>query len=237
MKVLVTGANGFIGKNLIAHLKERKDVQILIQTKADSLSDFSDKIKAADFIFHLAGINRPLSESEFKTGNSDFTAILSNEVLATGRQIPIVFSSSIQAERDNLYGKSKRDAEDFLKSLSQKTGNPIFIYRLPNVFGKWCRPNYNSVVATFCYNIAHDLPIQVNDPNAPVQLVYIDDVVSSFLKLLDLRVHHDVEPIYNITVGQLSDQLRAFKDKSELPKTDLARALYSTYISYVEETK
>jgi UDP-2-acetamido-2,6-beta-L-arabino-hexul-4-ose reductase len=201
VKVLVTGANGFIGKNLIVHLRERKNIEILVHTKEDPLESLAGKVFASDFIFHLAGVNRPVAEAEFTTGNVGLTNTLCQAIQSSGRKIPVIFSSSIQAERDNPYGKSKSEAESALLSLSKKLENPVFIYRLPNVFGKWCKPNYNSVVATFCHNIAHDLPIQVNDPKASMQLVYIDDVISSFLKLLDgfskeEASFQEVQPVY-----------------------------------------
>ena len=236
MKVLVTGSNGFIGKNLISKLSDRLNIEILPHTKTDPLESLSSKVLESDFIFHLAGINRPMTESEFTIGNVDLTVSLCQAVQASGRLIPIVFSSSIQAERDNPYGKSKVGAENALKLLSKKTGNPVVIYRLLNVFGKWCKPNYNSVVATFCYNITNDLPIQINDPNAQMQMVYVNDVVSSFINLLDKKLgpsilFEEVKPVYGLTLGELEKHLRAFK-KGNIGTTALEHALYSTYISY-----
>lgn len=240
MKVVVTGAQGFIGKNILVHLRERADVQIVPFVRGDSLTSLPEKIKDADFIFHLAGINRPKNDAEFIEGNCELTRALCNAVKASGRSIPIIYTSSIQAERENAYGSSKLMAEEVLLALSRETGTPTYIYRLPNVFGKWCKPNYNSAVATFCYNVAHDLPIKINDPSSLIPLVYVDDVITDFLRVMDQRPGHgyrDVSPVYDITVGELARQLYEFKDS----RTSLAmapvgkgliRALYSTYISY-----
>jgi len=241
MKVLVTGANGFIGTNLLIHLRERKDVEILTFLKGDHLQALAEKVAAADFIFHLAGTNRPQTEEEFTEGNVDLTRALCEAIQATGRSVPIVYTSSIQAQRDNAYGISKRMAEDALRALGAATGTPTYIYRLPNVFGKWCRPNYNSAVATFCHNIVHGLPIQINDPRAEIQLVYVDDVIADFLRVMDSRPatedYEGVQPVYSITVGDLAEQLHAFKDSRkslviEPVGAGLTRALYSTFITY-----
>ena len=191
---------------------------------------------------HLAGINRPQDPAEFTTGNAGLTRALCNAVQATGRSIPVIYSSSIQAERDNDYGTSKREAEEVLLALNEANGNPVYIYRLANVFGKWARPNYNSAVATFCHNIARDLPVQINDPDAVINLVYVDDVIASFLSLLGGEPQSgpfvEVEPVYQITVGELASQLNRFKATrenliTEPVGTGLVRALYSTYVSYL----
>ena len=184
MKVLVTGANGFIGKNLIVQLQEKEDIQILSFSRENPKEDLKMLVDQADFIFHLAGINRPLSESEFYEGNSDLTSYLCECILETQRQIPVIFSSSSQAMNESTYGKSKKLAEDTLIDLHSKTGNPITIYRLPNVFGKWSKPNYNSVVSTFCNNIILGKSIDIHDPKIILNLVYIDDVISSFMSSL-----------------------------------------------------
>ena len=242
MKVLITGANGFIGKNLVAHLQERKDVEVLRFCHEDDISSLDGLVNEVDFIFHLAGINRPKSVDEFKTGNTDLTKVLCASVAASGRNIPVVYTSSIQAELDNAYGSSKRDAEHALTALSAEHGVDVHVFRLPNVFGKWARPNYNSAVATFCHNIVNDLPISINDANAKISLVYIDDVVSSFIAVMDGKYPVGstavVEPIYSISVGELSSVLYAFKESRESMITErvgtgLVRALYSTYLSYV----
>lgn len=240
MKVVVTGAQGFIGKNILVHLRERADVQIVPFVRGDSLSSLPEKIKDADFIFHLAGINRPKNDAEFIEGNCELTRALCNAVKDSGRTIPIIYTSSIQAERENPYGSSKLMAEEALLALTRETGTPTYIYRLPNVFGKWCKPNYNSAVATFCYNVAHDLPIKINDPTSLISLVYVDDVIADFLRMLYQRPEHgyrEVSPVYEITVGELARQLYEFKESRislEMAPVGngLIRALYSTYISY-----
>lgn len=250
MKVLVTGANGFFGKNLQLHLAERKDVQVLCFTRDDDVAKLPTLLQGVDFVFHLAGVNRPQDPAEFASGNVDLTRALCKAVgavaEATGKKIPIVYTSSTQADRDNAYGVSKLGAENALFELQRGYGVPVHIFRLPNVFGKWCKPNYNSAVATFCHNIARDLPIQVNDPAAPVTLVYVDDVVTRFLQLMDgadAAVGADgfasVAPLYTTTVGELARQVQAFKDSrttlmTERVGTGLVRALYSTYVSYLQ---
>lgn len=245
MKVLVTGANGFVGKNLLVRLKEEGIVYDTF-VRSDSESDLISKVSSCDFIVHLAGVNRPQNESEFKEGNTDLTQSIINVLADKGLTTPIIYTSSIQAERDNPYGVSKKLAESALAAFSESSGTLVFNYRLPNVFGKWCKPNYNSAVATFCYNTINDLPIQINDPSAVINLVYIDDVVNEFIsviKSVDAGKEYSsgvaVSPVYEITVGGLVKQLKAFKDSKssgivERVGTDLTRALYSTYISYFQ---
>jgi UDP-2-acetamido-2,6-beta-L-arabino-hexul-4-ose reductase len=203
-----------------------------------------------DAILHLAGENRPADEMAFARVNTELTSELCNairnEFNISGRHIPFVLASSIQAERDNPYGRSKLAAEQEVLALAQTTGNPCVVFRLPGVFGKWCRPNYNSVVATFCHNLARNLPIQVNDPSTPVRLVYVDDVTSALLAALDEpRIGCEqatVEPEYNISIGELAEQIRAFGSCrtsliSERVGTGLTRALYATYVSYLPDEK
>ncbi len=242
MRVLVTGANGFIGKNLQMHLRERGGVEIVPFTREHSEADLPGLLEGVDWIFHLAGINRPQDPKEFVTGNANLTQALCNSVKETGRKIPIVYTSSIQVERNNDYGTSKRAAEEALLELNRSSGSPVYIYRLPNVFGKWAQPNYNSAVATFCHNIARDLPVQINDPQVLIKLVYIDDVVDSFVALLDgveqPMPFAEVNPVYEISVGELADQLQRFKATrdnliTEPVGTGLTRALYTTYVSYL----
>lgn len=242
MKVLITGANGFVGQNLIAHLGERSDVEVLRFTRDDSLASLAGLVAQADFIFHLAGVNRPQDPQEFQAGNTDLTRALCEAVKASGRQVPVLYTSSSQAELDNPYGSSKRGAEQVLLDLESAHGSAVHLFRLPNVFGKWARPNYNSAVATFCNNIARDLPIQINDPHAQINLVYIDDVVAHFIAVMDGKLvggpFVSVAPQYSITVGGLSEQLAAFRDSrktmiTEPVGTGLVRALYSTYLSYL----
>lgn len=243
MRVLITGANGFIAKNLQLHLVERADIEILPFTRNHTQADLIKLVADADVIFHLAGVNRPKNLSEYQEGNVDLTQDICDAILTAKRKIPIVYSSSIQAVADNPYGESKRVAEDILQDFAKKTGSPVFIYRLANVFGKWARPNYNSVVATFCHNISQNLPIQINDANHEVNLVYVDDVIASFLSVLDGQINVsgfvDVAPQYHITVGGLVKQLQAFKDSrdsmiTENVGTGLVRALYATYVSYLQ---
>ena len=249
MKVLITGANGFVGQNLQLHLAERKDVQVVRFTRHCDVAQLPVLLQGVDFVFHLAGVNRPQDPQEFATGNVNLTQTLCQAVcavaVATGKKVPIVYTSSIQAERHNPYGQSKRGAEDALLTVTRSHQLPVHIFRLPNVFGKWCKPNYNSAVATFCHNIARDLPIQVNDPAAPVTLVYVDDVIERFVQLMDgadAAVGPDgfatVAPQYTTTVGELAQQIQAFKDSrsslmTERVGTGLVRALYATYVSYL----
>jgi UDP-2-acetamido-2,6-beta-L-arabino-hexul-4-ose reductase len=249
MKVLITGAAGFVGRNLQLFLAERKDVEVVSFERDDSLDDLPSKLAGVDFVFHLAGVNRPQDPQEFVTGNTDLTSVLCEAVGRTvregGKAIPVIYTSSIQADRDNPYGQSKLGAEQVLRSAGQAFGFPVYLFRLPNVFGKWCRPNYNSAVATFCHNIARDLPIQVNDPAAPVTLVYIDDVVSRFIQLMDGADPQftpegfvTVAPQYSTTVGELAGLIRSFRESrntliTERVGTGLVRALYSTYVSYL----
>lgn len=242
MRVLVTGANGFIGKNLLMHLQEKGGMEVVSFTRQHSASDLPTMLEGIDWVFHLAGINRPETPEEFVTGNAGLTQQLCDAITTCGRQIPVVYTSSIQVERDNDYGNSKRAAEEALLALHQQSGNPVFIYRLPNVFGKWARPNYNSAVATFCHNIARDLPVQINDPAAVIRLVYVDDVVASFMGLFeDNRPEGpfvEVGTEYEITVGELAEQLNRFKATRDHLVTEpvgsgLVRALYSTYVSYL----
>ena len=245
MKVLITGSDGFIGQNLKLHLSERKDVVIIPFTRNSDISVLATCLSDVDFIFHLAGINRPEDPKEFVIGNVDLTREICNAIIASGRIIPVIFSSSTQAAQSNPYGMTKRTAEDLLFGLQSATGNPVHIFRLPNVFGKWCKPNYNSVVATFCFNLAHNIPIKINDSKASLKLVYIDDLINSFIQLIDgvdrdvcVEGYETLHPYYTITVGELAHQLQAFKESrknliTERVGSGLVRALYSTYMSYL----
>ncbi len=242
-KVLITGSGGFIGKNLHAHLKKRPDTEIFLYDKNSAIEIIKDNIEKIDFIFHLAGVNRPKENSAYYTGNKEFTEILCDIVKSSNKKIPILFTSSIQVKLENDYGRSKKAAEEALLKLNEKTGNPVFIYRLPNVFGKWCRPNYNSVVATFCYNISHDLPIQINNRAHILNLVYVDDVIDNFLKNMESPTiksdFFEVKPVYQIDLQSLADTVYSFKKGRETLLMEsvgngLLRALYSTYISYLE---
>lgn len=246
MKVLVTGANGFIGKNLVLRLRERADTEVLTLMRGDGDGAWQDALLKADAVVHLAGENRPTDPAAFDAVNTGLTQRICQTLESLGKRIPVLFSSSAQAEQDNPYGRSKRAAEEALAQLSVNNGNSVAIYRLPGVFGKWCRPNYNSVVATFCHNKAHELPVQINDTQARVRLVYVDDVVNAFLQMLEHPItglsHPAVAPEYNIALGELSDQIDAFKNcrsslVSERVGTGLTRALYATYVSYLPVEK
>jgi UDP-2-acetamido-2,6-beta-L-arabino-hexul-4-ose reductase len=241
-RVLVTGANGFIGKNLVVRLGERANTEFLSFTRDDSSEMLTALVAQSDAIVHLAGENRPIDVAEFARVNTDFTRTLCEAIAAAGRPIPLILASTTQAEHDNPYGQSKRTAEQVVEAFSDKTGNPVTIYRLPGVFGKWCKPNYNSVVATFCHNIARNLPIQIHDAAATLQLVYVDDVVDHFMRFLDEGMDHNgspnVKPQYSITLGELAEQITRFQHCrttliSERVGTGLTRALYATYISYL----
>ncbi len=242
MKVLITGANGFIGRNLSAQLTVRKDFEVIPFTRDSTLDDFRAAIQSADFVCHLAGVNRPGDASEFAKVNTDLTKTLCAETEKAGRKIPFLFASSVHVERGNAYGASKLAAENVLLEYSKTTGAPVYIFRLPHVIGKWCRPNYNSVVATFCYNIARGLPIQIDDPSFRIRIVYIDDLVETFAAIMEgslsCRQQCEVTPSYTITVGELADRLRSFRTSRETMITEpvgagLARALYATYVSYL----
>jgi UDP-2-acetamido-2,6-beta-L-arabino-hexul-4-ose reductase len=246
MKVLVTGADGFIGKNLMISLQRNPSIEIIKFTRDCSIEQLPALVAQVDFIFHLAGINRPVDENEFTVGNADLTATICQAIQASGRKIPILLTSSSQAERHNAYGKSKLQAEMHLLNLHMQTDNKVYIYRLPNVFGKWCKPNYNSAVATFCHNISRGLPIQVNDPSAKLNLVHIGAVVSSFLAILanqpEDQLYVNVAPVYQVTLGELVQQLYKFRDSRESLITEpvgdgFTRVLYATYISYIPPDK
>ena len=245
MNIVVTGAKGFIGRNLIAWLNQRPDYRIYSYDLGNTQEELSQALSVADVVFHLAGVNRPQLESEFQTGNVDFTALLCDELLKTGRHVPIVLSSSIQAALENPYGVSKRQAEAVVAKYAQTSGARVVIYRLHNVFGKWCRPNYNSVVATFCHNIARDLPITISDSTRELELVYIDDVVAHFMQELghvDVPwgvKHCSVLPSYKVTLGELAEKIRSFHQSRvslHVPNLsdDFTRKLYSTYLAYLE---
>ncbi len=249
MKVLVTGANGFIGKNLITELERKEGVTVLpfdIDTPMELLDEYC---KECDFVYNLAGVNRPENVEEFMEGNFGFATTLVETLKKYNNACPIMNSSSIQAELDNPYGKSKKAGEDMMFAYGKETGASVYIYRFPNVFGKWCRPNYNSAIATFCYNIAHDLPIQVNNRETVMHLVYIDDVVEELLTALEGQPHENEEgycyvPMeHEITLGDIVDLLYSFKESrenlmiSDMTEGSVAKKLYSTYLSYLPEDK
>lgn len=244
MRILVTGSRGFIGKNLVTRLEEKAGVVLMHFARGDSFEVLRELVADADAIVHLAGENRPLEEAAFARVNTELTTALCAFIRDTGRSIPLIFASSTQAELNNPYGRSKRAGELAVEALAA-SGNPVTVYRLPGVFGKWSRPNYNSVVATFCHNIARDMPIEINNPAAVVQLAYVDNVVEAFIADLDGAGMHlglrqgRVVPEYAITLGDLAEQILRFRNCRENlvvehVGTGLVRALYSTYVSYLE---
>lgn len=242
MKVLVTGADGFIGSNLRVALSETAERQVLTVKRSTSDAELRAATAAADAVIHLAGVNRPNDPAEFAAINAGFTSRLCDVLRETGRAIPIAFASSIQVERDTPYGHSKRAAEERLQRHARETGAPLAIYRLPNVFGKWCRPDYNSAVATFCHNLARGLPIRIDDPAAVVRLVHVDDVVAALKRFLSDPASRAgivaVAPEYTTTVGELARQIAAFADVRRSLVTErvgegFLRALYATYVSYL----
>jgi UDP-2-acetamido-2,6-beta-L-arabino-hexul-4-ose reductase len=247
MKILITGAEGFVGKNLISELRNQGFSDLLeydINKNNDLLDDFA---RDCQFVFHLAGVNRPENPDDFMKGNFGFTTELLDALKKYNNKAPVLISSSIQAALDNPYGQSKKAGEDLMFAYSKETNAPVFVYRLPNVFGKWCRPNYNSAIATFCNNIANNLAIQVNDPTVTMQLVYIDDVVASFIGKLkngsiNTEIFEKVTPVHEIKLGEIVDLLNAFKDSREnllVPNMNEAftKKLYSTYLSYLPTDK
>ena len=241
-RILITGGRGFLGRNLVAHLRERKDCEITSFDREDSVENLKKWLFEADVIFHLAGVNRPQNPIEFETGNAGLTEQVCQFLREIRRAPKIVFSSSSQAELSNPYGASKSKAENTLREFAAETGACVRIYRLKNLFGKWGRPNYNSVTATFCHNIANDLPITVSNPAHEVELSYVDDVVMAFLAEIDWRQAGDAAvvgiPSYRIQLGDLAGRIQAFHEmRTTLVVPDFAdwfnRALYATYLSYV----
>ena len=276
MNILVTGAQGFVGKNLVANLRNiaqgknrtRPNLHIEEIFAYDLDTDpalLGEYCARADFVFHLAGVNRPQNNEEFMEGNFGFSSTLLETLKQTGNKCPVLLSSSIQATLIGRYGKSdygrsKLAGEELFFAYGQETGAPVLVYRFPNLFGKWCRPNYNSVVATFCYNLSHDLPIQVNDPSTQLELLYIDDLVEELLDALEGHPHRcDYEglmpllreggkycyasPTHQVTLGEIVELLESFKAQPqtlvlpEIPPDSFAKKLYSTYLSYLPKEK
>lgn len=259
MKVLVTGAHGFVGKNLCATLyniaagKDRSrgiaaDIEVFEYDLDTDPALLDTYCRDCDFVFHLAGVNRPQDPAAFMQGNFGFTSVLLDTLRRHGNTCPVMLSSSIQAALDNPYGQSKRAGEDLLLTYGKETGADVLVYRLPNVFGKWCRPNYNSAIATFCYNVSHDLPIQVNDRAIKLTLVYIDDVVDELVRALKGEATRDGDycrvPVeHRATLGEIVDLIYAFRDQPatllmpEIPCGSFAKKLYSTYLSYLPADK
>jgi UDP-2-acetamido-2,6-beta-L-arabino-hexul-4-ose reductase len=241
-RIAVTGADGFVGRNLAVRLGELGD-DVLLLTRASTPEDWHRAVAQADAVVHLAGANRPADPAEFMAVNAGTAELLAAAVAAAGRTIPVVYASSAKAGEDTDYGRSKRAGEARLLALAEETASTVTIFRLPNVFGKWARPDYNSAVATFCHNIPRDLPIRIDDPAAPLSLVYVDDVVQAFLDVLDGRAGSgaksgfvDVSTIYHTTVGAVADTIRGFRadrDDNLIDEvgTGLTRALYATYVA------
>ena len=244
-RILITGAGGFLGRNLAAHLSQRDDVRLLLFDLNNSEADLREWVSQADVVFHLAGVNRPKYVEEFETGNAAFTGTLVDAIRDSGRTPHIIVSSSIQAVLDNPYGESKRHGEEILAAFAKETGTLASIFRLKNIFGKWCRPNYNSVTATFCHNIANDLPIQISDPDHELDLVCVDDVVEAFITEMDSKprrdgvlVEPDPVPSYSLTLGDLAGRIEFFRSMQEtlqIPDFSVRfnQQLYATYLSYV----
>ncbi|WP_459501263.1 polysaccharide biosynthesis C-terminal domain-containing protein [Bacillus sp. C1] len=244
MKIIVTGSEGFVGKNLVDRLSKIDDIEILRFTKECSLSILNDYLKDAEGIYHLAGVNRPQNEEEFHEGNVELTKYIVDNLLKLDNKPWIVFSSSVQVELENPYGKSKKQAEDILLSYQFETQAPVKIYRLPNLFGKWCKPNYNSVVATFCHNIARGKAISIHDPEKSLELMYIDDLVDEFINLLqddfNKEIYCKITRTYEITLQGLAEKINGFYNirKSHIIpdlSDEFTKKLYATYLSYLEK--
>lgn len=276
MKILVTGAKGFVGKNLCAQLNNIKEGKIrcyqdlaieqIYEYDIDSTQEeLEDACKNCDFVFNLAGVNRPQNQEEFMRGNFGFASILLDTLKKYGNKVPVMLSSSAQASLtgrfgNSEYGRSKKAGEDLFLAYSKETGAKVLIYRFPNLFGKWCHPNYNSVVATFCNNIANDLPVRVNDPTVELELLYVDDLVNEMIETIKGNEHKcefeglDVVPTndgkycycpitHKVTLGEIVELLNKFKEQPstllmpEIPYNSFAKKLYSTYLSYLPKDK
>ena len=249
MKILVTGAGGFIGQNLTVELGRREGIEVLPFEQDTPMELLDEYCRDCDFVYNLAGVNRPEHVEEFMEGNFGFATTLVETLKKYGNICPVMNASSIQAALDNPYGLSKKAGEDMMLSYGRETGAKIYIYRFPNVFGKWCRPNYNSVVATFCHNIAHGLPIQINDRSTIMHLIYIDDVVEELLQALEGHPHTDqdgycfVPVVHEASLGEIADLLYSFRESREnlmipdFTAGSFEKKLYSTYLSYLPENQ
>ena len=247
--LLITGSEGFIGKNLVTTLSTFKDISVNTFNRGTDILLLTEYLKKADYVIHLAGENRTKDLKNLTINNVDFTSLICEkikvEIQNPNRSIKIIFASSIQTDLDNPYGRSKLEAERLIKVLSNEKNCIVNIFRLPGVFGKWCKPDYNSVVATFCYNVAREIPIRIDDEKTELKLVHIDDVLSNFISSLDQNdneVYKTVKPEYSVTLGELSLQIRAFKSSREDLRIDsfgsgFLKVLYSTYLSYLPSNK
>lgn len=242
MKILITGANGFVGRNLTARLLENPKFKVLTFDSNHEVSHLSKILPEVNFVIHLAGSNRPKNEDEFKKNNVELTKFICDEISKQNKNIPLIFSSSIHSSSNNSYGKSKKEAEKIIENYSINTNNPVIIYKFPGIFGKWCKPNFNSVVATFCHNIANNLPISIIDPNKELSLIYIDDVIDELINTINNHNfgvnYRRVSPEYKITIGDLAKKIQCFKDGRINLHVDqvgcgITRALYATYLSYI----
>lgn len=244
--VLVTGSSGFIGRNLLAELGLNNDITVQTFDRKNTIDELDQKVAECDFVFHVAGVNRPDNDDEFTSGNVTLTKKVLLAIEKTKKVIPIIITSSVQSTLDNPYGISKKAAEDFAVEWHKKTQNPVYLFRLPNVFGKWSKPNYNSVVATFCHNYAHDQEVTISDPEKEITFVYINDVINAFTRLLEDTTSSEIYPtIQNtrtISLGDLAKKISSFKLIPEtLTVPDFAepfdRYLYATYTSYLPKEK
>ncbi|MBQ7918160.1 MAG: NAD-dependent epimerase/dehydratase family protein [Clostridia bacterium] len=245
MKILITGSNGFVGRNFVEFLKTKENIELYLYDKDNTLQELERFCKDCDVVVNLAGVNRTTNNEEFVEGNLGVIENVVNFLSKSNNKAPIIYSSSIQAERDNDYGKSKKLGEDFLFTYSKKNNVPVYVYRFTNLFGKWCRPNYNSVIATFCHNIARDLPITINDRNAEITFCYIDDVVKEIYSAVCGNANKKdefcyVEETYKKTIGEVADLINGFKqNRNTLAVINTAdlfeKKLYSTYLSFLPE--
>jgi UDP-2-acetamido-2,6-beta-L-arabino-hexul-4-ose reductase len=241
-RILVTGSKGFIAQNLISHLSHLNDFQVVCFSRENNLEELSELVSNIDFVIHLAGVNRSIRKEDFEKVNYYLTERLCNFLALSKRKIPLIFASSTQVNQKNDYGGSKLLAEEIVNTYGKKTGSEVFIYRFPNLFGKWSKPNYNSVVATFCHNIANNLPIQIHDYDHVINLMYIDDVISEFISvILKLNVRPGIEniPVYTISLGKLAETIKEFHNNRKTLNIDrvgfgFLRAIYATYLSYLK---
>jgi UDP-2-acetamido-2,6-beta-L-arabino-hexul-4-ose reductase len=243
--ILVTGSAGYIGQNLCVALRRQPELEVLEFDVQQALADLPKLAARAELVFHLAGVNRPKEEREFTEGNVGLTQQLCDLLVGAGRRMPLVLSSSIQAEQENPYGRSKRAAEEVVLDYHRRTGAPVYIYRFPNVFGKWSRPNYNTVVATFCHNLTRALPVQISNRATTLRFVYVGDIIRAFLAIAARSEHdaattrYDLEPVFSITLGELHDRLAAFQENRKrglLPDLSdpFTKYLHSTFVSFCD---